>query len=88
MEITSVADLPARAGVGSSGSYLVAMLSALRAYRRLATSPELLAEEACHIEIDLLNEPVGKQDQYMAAFGGLRTSLKSILSGKSHDAYG
>jgi D-glycero-alpha-D-manno-heptose-7-phosphate kinase len=73
MEITSIADLPARAGVGSSGSYLVAFLTALHAYgRRPATSAEI-AEEACHIEIDLLGEPVGKQDQYMASFGGLRT---------------
>ena len=72
MTITSVADLPARAGVGSSGSYLVAILAALRAYTRRSISPDILAEEACHIEIDLLKEPVGKQDQYMAAFGGLR----------------
>jgi D-glycero-alpha-D-manno-heptose-7-phosphate kinase len=73
IEITSVADLPARAGVGSSGSYLVAMLTALHAYKRRPVGPALLAEEACHIEMDLLKEPVGKQDQYMASFGGLRT---------------
>ncbi len=73
IELASIADLPARAGVGSSGSYLVAMLTALRAYKRQTCAPEVLAEEACHIEIDVLNEPVGKQDQYMAAFGGLRT---------------
>jgi D-glycero-alpha-D-manno-heptose-7-phosphate kinase len=73
VEITSVADLPAQAGVGSSGSYLVAMLTALHAYQRNPFGPALLAEEACHIEIDILKEPVGKQDQYMAAYGGLRT---------------
>lgn len=73
MEITSMADLPARAGVGSSGSYVVALLTALRAYKRQPTSLRDLAEEACHIEIELLNEPVGKQDQYMAAFGGVTT---------------
>lgn len=72
MEITSMADLPARAGVGSSGSYLVALLTALRAYKREPTSLKDIAEEACHIEIDILNDPVGKQDQYMAVFGGLR----------------
>lgn len=72
IEITSVADLPARAGVGSSGSYLVAMLTALRSYRNRPCSLGELAEEACHIEIDVLREPVGKQDQYMAVFGGMR----------------
>jgi D-glycero-alpha-D-manno-heptose-7-phosphate kinase len=81
MEVTSVADLPARAGVGSSGSYLVAILAALRTYRRCTISPDVLAEEACHIEIDILKEPVGKQDQYMAAFGGLRV-LEIDRSGK------
>ena len=71
MEITSMADLPARAGVGSSGSYLVALLTALRAYKREPASLQDIAEEACHLEIDILGEPVGKQDQYMATFGGL-----------------
>jgi len=72
MEITSIGDLPGRAGIGSSGSYLVALLSALHAYRRLPVSQTEIAEEACDIEINRLKEPVGKQDQYMAALGGLR----------------
>jgi D-glycero-alpha-D-manno-heptose-7-phosphate kinase len=72
MEITSIGDLPGRAGIGSSGSYLVALLSALHAYRRMPVSPMEIAEEACDIEINRLKEPVGKQDQYMAALGGLR----------------
>lgn len=72
VEITSIGDLPARAGVGSSGSYLVALLAALRTYERRPATPQDLAEEACYIEMERLHEPVGKQDQYMAAFGGLR----------------
>lgn len=72
MEITSIGDLPGRAGVGSSGSYLVALLSALHAYRRLPVSQCEIAEEACEIEMNRLKEPVGKQDQYMAALAGLR----------------
>ena len=72
MEITSIGDLPGRAGIGSSGSYLVALLSALHAYRRTPMSQFEIAEEACDIEINRLREPVGKQDQYMAALGGLR----------------
>ncbi len=70
IELTSMADMPAKTGLGSSGAYLVSLLMAIRAYKRNLTSPQQLAEEACHIEIDVLKEPVGKQDQYMAAFGG------------------
>lgn len=73
LEITSIADLPARSGLGSSGSYLVAMLTAIHAYKHTPISLHDLAEEACKIEIEILHEPVGKQDQYMATFGGLRT---------------
>ncbi len=73
IELTSVADMPARTGLGSSGSYLVGLLTAIRAYHRESASLQDLAEEACHIEMDVLREPVGKQDQYMAAFGGFRT---------------
>lgn len=73
MELTSMADMPAKTGLGSSGAYLVSLLMAIRAYKRELTSLQQLAEEACHIEIDVLKEPVGKQDQYMAAFGGFCT---------------
>jgi len=66
MEITSIGDLPAQRS-GSSGTYLVALLAALHAYRRTAGTPMEIAEEACNIEIVRLKEPVGKQDQYMAA---------------------
>lgn len=72
MEITSIGDLPGRTGIGSSGCYLVALLSALHTYRRSPVSQFEVAEEACHIEMKRLQEPVGKQDQYMAALGGLR----------------
>jgi D-glycero-alpha-D-manno-heptose-7-phosphate kinase len=81
IELTSMADMPARTGLGSSGSYLVGLLAALRAFRRQAIDPASLAEEACRIEIDILGEPVGKQDQYIAAFGGFRT-LEIDKSGK------
>jgi D-glycero-alpha-D-manno-heptose-7-phosphate kinase len=73
IELTSIADMPAKSGLGSSGSYLVGLLTAIRAYKNEAASMATLAEEACHIEMDILKEPVGKQDQYMAAFGGFRT---------------
>jgi len=72
VELTSVADMPARTGLGSSGSYLVGLLTAIRAYKRESASLSDLAEEACRIEMDILEEPVGKQDQYIAAFGGFR----------------
>jgi len=71
IEITSMADVPAGTGMGSSGSFGTALLKALCRFRNKAISPEKLAEAACHIEIDVLNEPVGKQDQYVAAFGGI-----------------
>jgi D-glycero-alpha-D-manno-heptose-7-phosphate kinase len=71
MEITSIGDLPGRTGIGSSGSYLVALLSALHAYRRQPVSQFEIAEEACDIEMNRLNEPVGKQDQHMPALGGV-----------------
>jgi len=71
VEITSMSDIPAGTGLGSSGSFTTALLRALHALRRDHIPPRELAEEACHIEIDLLHEPIGKQDQYIAAFGGL-----------------
>jgi D-glycero-alpha-D-manno-heptose-7-phosphate kinase len=72
LEITSVADLPAGTGVGSSSSFTVGLLHALHAYAGRHVSPEQLARDACHIEIEVLGEPIGKQDQYAAAYGGLK----------------
>ncbi|MBI4233157.1 MAG: GHMP kinase [Chloroflexi bacterium] len=72
VEIVSIADIPAQTGLGSSSSFTVGLLNALYAYRGLLRSPQELAREACHLEIDLLHEPIGKQDQYLAAFGNLR----------------
>jgi D-glycero-alpha-D-manno-heptose-7-phosphate kinase len=72
LELTSIADLPAKTGMGSSGAYLAGLLAAVRAYLNKPVTAQELAEEACHIEMDILEEPVGKQDQYMAAFGGFR----------------
>jgi D-glycero-alpha-D-manno-heptose-7-phosphate kinase len=71
VEITSMADIPAGTGLGSSGSFGTALLKALYRFRNKTIAQGELAESACHIEIDLLREPVGKQDQYVAAFGGL-----------------
>jgi D-glycero-alpha-D-manno-heptose-7-phosphate kinase len=74
IEITSIADVPAQTGLGSSSSFTVGLLKALHAYKREPISYQDLAEEACHLEIDILGEPIGKQDQYIASFGGV-TSL-------------
>jgi D-glycero-alpha-D-manno-heptose-7-phosphate kinase len=71
IEIASMADMPAGTGLGSSGSFTVGLLRALYALKREPIATAQLAEEACHIEIDLLKEPVGKQDQYIGAFGGI-----------------
>jgi D-glycero-alpha-D-manno-heptose-7-phosphate kinase len=71
IEITTLADIPAGTGLGSSGSFTTALLRALHAHVRSIVTPRELAEEACHIEIDRLGEPIGKQDQYIAAFGGV-----------------
>src|SRR2546423_5532387 len=71
LEIASMADIPAGTGLGSSGSFTTALLQALHTRQRNVISPHALAEQACHIEIDLLGEPVGKQDQFIAAYGGV-----------------
>jgi D-glycero-alpha-D-manno-heptose-7-phosphate kinase len=71
IEITTLADIPAGTGLGSSGSFTTALLRALFAHRRRFLLPSELAELACEIEIDRLREPVGKQDQYIAAYGGV-----------------
>lgn len=71
MEIVSTADIPSGTGLGSSGTFTVGLLRALHAYNRHHVAAGTLAEQACHIEIDVLGNAVGKQDQYIAAFGGL-----------------
>jgi D-glycero-alpha-D-manno-heptose-7-phosphate kinase len=79
-ELTSLADIPGRSGMGTSGSFTVALLNALHAYKKEFVSHKQLAEEACHIEIEILREPIGKQDQYMSAFGGI-TQLRFAKDG-------
>ncbi len=74
LEIVSVADIPAGTGLGSSGSFTTALLKVLHVYKKnknVIVSPHELAEQACNIEINVLKEPVGKQDQYIAAYGGI-----------------
>ena len=71
LEIASVADVPAGTGMGSSGAYTVCLLKGLVRARRTSISPAELAEAACEIEMDVLREPVGKQDPYVAAHGGI-----------------
>jgi len=73
IEIVSIADIPAGTGLGSSSCYMVGLLNGLHALTQRQATPWQLAEEACHIELDILKKPIGKQDQYMAAFGGLTT---------------
>jgi D-glycero-alpha-D-manno-heptose-7-phosphate kinase len=71
LEITTIGDVPAGTGMGSSSSLTVGLLNALYAYRHRVVGPQLLAEQACHIEIDILQKPIGRQDQYAAAYGGV-----------------
>jgi D-glycero-alpha-D-manno-heptose-7-phosphate kinase len=71
VEITTIADVPAKSGLGSSSSLTVGVLNALYAFKGVHKSPEALAHEACEIEIDIVKEPIGKQDQYAAAYGGI-----------------
>ncbi len=71
LEIASMADIPSGTGLGSSGSFTTALLKALHAYRKSLIHPQQLAEQACHIEIERLGDPIGKQDQYVAAYGGV-----------------
>jgi D-glycero-alpha-D-manno-heptose-7-phosphate kinase len=73
IEITSISDIPSQGtGLGSSSSYTVGLLNALHAYRGRHTGAERLAREACRVELDLCGKPIGKQDQYIAAYGGLQ----------------
>jgi D-glycero-alpha-D-manno-heptose-7-phosphate kinase len=71
LELHSLADVPANTGLGSSSSFTVALLNGLHAYKREFVPAEQLAREACHLEIDILKEPIGRQDQYIAAYGGI-----------------
>jgi D-glycero-alpha-D-manno-heptose-7-phosphate kinase len=71
LELTSMADIPGGTGLGSSGSFTTAVLKALHAHRKNLLSPAELAEQACDIELNKLGEPIGKQDQYIAAIGGI-----------------
>jgi len=77
LEITSMADIPAGTGLGSSGSFTTALLRALHTMKKNYISRQELAEQACHIEMTLLGEPVGKQDQYIASYGGI-TSFRFL----------
>jgi D-glycero-alpha-D-manno-heptose-7-phosphate kinase len=72
LEVVSMADLPAQTGLGSSSSFTVGLLHALYAMKGAVVTAERLASEACQIEIARLREPIGKQDQYIAAYGGLQ----------------
>lgn len=83
LEITSMADIPAGTGLGSSSCYAIGLLNGLHTMKRDYIALKELAEEACRLEIDILKKPIGKQDQYMAAFGGL-TVLEIDKDGTVH----
>ncbi len=81
LEISSMADIPAGTGLGSSGSFTTSLLKNLHAFKKNLVHPEDLAEQACHIELERLGEPIGKQDQYISAYGGL-TCFEFLPEGK------
>ena len=81
LEITSMADIPAGTGLGSSGSFTTALLKVLHAHQKNLVHPAELAEQACDIELNRLHEPIGKQDQYIAAYGGI-TCFKFLPGGR------
>jgi len=81
LELTSMADIPAGTGLGSSGSFTTALLKALHTHKKNLIHTQELAEQACHIELDCLGEPIGKQDQYIAAYGGV-TCFEFLQSGE------
>jgi D-glycero-alpha-D-manno-heptose-7-phosphate kinase len=80
LELTSMADIPAGTGLGSSGSFTTALLKALHTSKKGLIHPKELAAQACEIELNRLNEPIGKQDQYIAAYGGV-TCFKFLPGG-------
>src|ERR1700761_7079022 len=81
LELTSMADIPSGTGLGSSGSFTTALLKALHAHKKNLVHPAELAAQACEIELGRLKEPIGKQDQYIAAYGGI-TCFKFLENGK------
>lgn len=81
IELTSLSDMPSSSGLGTSGSFTIALLNALHTYKKEFVSQKQLAEEACQIEMEILNEPIGKQDQYISAFGGI-TYLEFTKNGE------
>lgn len=81
LEITSMADIPAGTGLGSSGSFTTALLKAFHAHKKNLVHPAELAEQACQVELEKLGEPIGKQDQYIAAYGGI-TCFKFMSNGQ------
>ncbi len=81
LEIASMADIPAGTGLGSSGAFTTALLKALHAHKKNLVHPRELAEQACHVELERLGEPIGKQDQYISAFGGL-TCFRFLREGR------
>jgi D-glycero-alpha-D-manno-heptose-7-phosphate kinase len=81
LEITSIADIPAGTGLGSSGSFTTALLKALHALKKNLVHPAELAEQACCIELEKLREPIGKQDQYISAYGGI-ASFRFLPDGR------
>lgn len=81
LELAAIADIPAGTGLGSSGSFTTALLKALHAWKKNPVRPSELAAQACEIELDRLREPIGKQDQYIAAYGGI-TCFKFLPGGK------
>jgi D-glycero-alpha-D-manno-heptose-7-phosphate kinase len=80
IEVTTLADVPAGTGLGSSSAFTASLLMALNQYKRLSIGKEALAKEACRIEIDILEQPIGKQDQYASVYGGLK-ELKFLRDG-------
>ena len=85
LEITSMADIPAGTGLGSSGSFTTALLKALYTLKKNLVHPHELAQQACYIEMDVLEEPVGKQDPYISVFGGI-TSFRFLPNGHAEVA--
>jgi D-glycero-alpha-D-manno-heptose-7-phosphate kinase len=81
LEVASMADIPAGTGLGSSGSFTTALLKALHAHKKNLVHPAELAAQACEIELGRLKEPIGKQDQYIAAYGGV-TCFEFLENGK------
>ena len=81
LELSSMADIPAGTGLGSSGSFTTALLQALHAHKKNLVHPAELAEQACQIELEKLGEPIGKQDQYIAAYGGI-TCFRFLPDGR------